>query len=146
MFKPKALVAKSLTVVGKSLILLTISLSAPALEAENPHFFEYRTSRFTSQLVELSFGWFKTLNEEQSQAYHSALNHAVMFSDNGQAVQWYKNDASGFAVPVITWPTGNGYCRRMHIQAIAYNIEKTMSATACFDDITDRWAWNSDKY
>jgi surface antigen len=97
-------------------------------------------------LVEFSFGWFKTLSEEQSQAYHSALNHAVMFADNGQLVSWYKNDASGFAVPVITWPTGNGYCRRMHIQAIAYDIEKTMSATACFDDINDRWTWNSDKY
>jgi surface antigen len=146
MFKPKALVAKSLTVLGKSLIILTISFNAPAVEAENPHFFKYRTSQFTDQLVEFSFGWFKTLSEEQSQAYHSALNHAVMFADNGQSVSWYKNDASGFAVPVITWPTSNGYCRRIHIQAIAYNTEKIMAATACFEDITDRWTWNSDKY
>jgi surface antigen len=69
-----------------------------------------------------------------------------MFADNGQKVSWYQDDASGFAVPVMTWPNGNGYCRRVHIQAIAYNVEKTMTATACFDDINNRWQWVNDKY
>jgi surface antigen len=69
-----------------------------------------------------------------------------MYSDNGQRVTWYHSDASGYAVPVMTWPIGNGYCRRMHIQAIAYGVEKTMTATACFDDINNRWQWQSDKY
>ena len=146
MFSAKALVAKSRTVVGKSLILLAISLSAGAVEADNPHFFDYNATRFTNRLVEFSFGWFKTLDSDQKDAYDSALTHAVMYADNGQAVSWYLKDASGYAVPVMTWSSGNGYCRRMHIQAIAYNTEKTMTATACFDDVYNRWQWRNDKY
>jgi len=132
--------------VGKSLILLAVSLNAPAVEADNPRFFEYRAGGFTNRLVDFTFGWFKTLDNVQKESYTSALNHAVMFADNGQSVQWYQGDASGYAVPVMTWPSGNGYCRRMHIQAIAYNVEKTMAATACFDDINNRWQWRNDKY
>lgn len=97
-------------------------------------------------MVEFTFGWFKTLNPRQMESYYSALSHALMYADNGQKVTWYKEDASGYAVPVMTWPSGNGYCRRVHIQAIAYNVEKTMTATACFDDVYDRWQWRNDKY
>ncbi len=145
MFSAKALVAKSRTVVGKSLILLAISLPVFAQPSE-PKFFEYRSGNFTNRLVDFTFGWWKTLDNEQREAYYSALNHALMYSDNGQRVTWYKNDASGIAVPTMTWPIGNGYCRRMHIQAIAYGVEKTMAATACFDDINNRWQWFNDKY
>ena len=133
-------------VVGKSLILLAVSLSAGAVEAQNPHFFEYRNGGFTNRLVDISFGWFKTLDGEQKEAYDSSINHAVMYADNGQRVQWYQGNASGYSVPVMTWPNGNGYCRRLHIQAIAYGVEKTMSATACFDDINNTWRWFNDKY
>ena len=145
-FNVKALVAKSRTVVGKSLILLAVSLNAPAVEADNPKFFEYRAGGFTNRLVDITFGWFKTLDNEQKESYHSAVNHAIMYSDNGQPVQWYQGNASGYAVPVMTWPIGNGYCRRVHIQAIAYGVEKTMAATACLYDINNRWQWQSDKY
>ena len=125
---------------------MAVSLNAPAVEADNPRFFEYRSGGFTNRLIDFSFGWFKTLNNEQKESYHSAVNHAVMYADNGQPVQWYQGNASGYAVPVMTWPIGNGYCRRMHIQAIAYGVEKTMAATACLDDINNRWQWQSDKY
>lgn len=106
-----------------------------------PKFFEYRSSGFNNRLVEMTFGWFKTLDSEQKEAYHSTIHHAVMMAENGQKVSWYKNDASGYAVPVMTWPTGNGYCRRIHVQAIAYGMEKTMSATACFDNAHTNWRW-----
>lgn len=126
---------------------MVVSFNAIAdVEANNPHFFEYRSGGFINRLVDLSFGWFKTLDSEQREAYASAVNHAVMYADNGQRVQWYQGNASGMAVPVATWPSNNGYCRRIHIQAIAYNTEKTMTATACFDDINDRWWWANDKY
>jgi len=146
MFNAKALVAKSRTVVGKSLILLAVSFNAAAVEANEPRFFEYRAGGFINRVSDFSFGWFKTLSAVQNESYHSSINHAIMFADNGQKVSWYQDDASGFAVPVMTWPTGNGYCRRVHIQAIAYNVEKTMTATACFDDINNRWQWVNDKY
>jgi surface antigen len=127
-------------VVGKLLVLLAVN-SAAANELEQPHFFEYRSGSFANHLVDMTFGWFKTLDKEQKAAYNQAITHAVMFAENGQKVTWYQNDASGVAVPVMTWPSGSGYCRRIHIQTIAYNTEKTMAATACFDDANEQWRW-----
>lgn len=69
-----------------------------------------------------------------------------MVAENGQTVSWYHSDASGMVMPAMTWPTGTGYCRRIHIQAIAYNTEKTVAATACFDNSTNKWNWLTDKY
>jgi len=47
------------------------------------------------------------------------------------------------AMTSATWPSGAGYCRRLHVQAIAYNVEKTMRATACFNDVDNRWTWSN---
>jgi surface antigen len=131
-------------VVGKLLILTT----SPALANtfENPRFFEYSGGSFTNKLVDISFGWFKTLDYEQKLAYNQALTQAVMYADNGEPVRWYKNNASGMVVPAVTFPSGSGYCRRIHIQAIAYGVEKTMRVNACYDISSSRWTWISDKY
>lgn len=144
MFNVKVSAVRNLMVVGKLLTLLAISPAA-ASELENPRFFEYRSGNFVNQIVTLTFGWFKTLDEDQKSAYDQALYHAVMSAENGEKVSWYRNNASGFAVPAMTWPTGSGYCRRMHIQAIAYGVEKTMAATACYDNAHDNWRWVSSK-
>jgi surface antigen len=140
MFNAKVLAVRNLMVVGKLLMLVAIS-PAQANTVSDPKFFEYRSGGFTNRLVDFTFGWFKTLDREQKESYHSAIHHAVMMAENGQTVTWYKNDASGMAVPVMTWPTGNGYCRRVHIQTIAYGVEKTMAATACYDNAHTNWRW-----
>lgn len=132
-------------VVGKLLILFA-STSVQAEDIQNPNFTVYRSGGLVNQIVDFTFGWFRKLDDDQKAAYDSALTHAVMFAENGERVTWYKNEASGYAIPVMTWPKSSGYCRRMHIQAIAHGVEKTMSATACFDDITSRWKWHNDKY
>jgi surface antigen len=129
----KVLVASCLMVVG--------SLSANADTLEEPRFFEYKASRFINRLAEASFGWFKTLDNEQRSAYHSSIIHAVMYSDNGQTVRWYVNNASGEVTPVSTIPSGNGYCRRIHVQTVAYGVQKTVGATACFNDSDNTWKW-----
>ena len=129
----KVLVASFLMVVG--------SLSANADTLENPRFFEYRSSRFVNRLAEISFGWFKTLDDDQKSAYYSSIIHAVMYAENGEPVRWYVNNASGEIVPVVTVPNGNGYCRRMHIQTIAHGVQKTMASTACFNDVDNTWKW-----
>lgn len=128
-------------VVGKCLIL-TASSPATANEIEEPRFFQYRGGGFANQLADITFGWFKTLDQEQKLVYNQAITHALMYADNGESVKWYKNNASGLAMPSATWPSGAGYCRRMHIQAIAYGVEKTMKATACFNDVDNRWTWH----
>ncbi len=127
-------------VVGKLLILLACN-SAFANDLENPRFFEYRSGGFTNRLADFTFGWYKTLNTNQKEAYNQSLTHAIMMAENGQKVTWYREDASGYVVPVMTWPTGSGYCRRVHIQTIAYNLEKAMSATACYNNAHENWAW-----
>ncbi len=127
-------------VVGKLSVLLATN-TALANDLNEPRFFEYRAGGFTNRLGDLSFGWFKTLDDDQKESYQQSLSHAVMMAENGQKVSWYKRDASGYAVPVMTWPTGNGYCRRVHVQAIAYSTEKTMTATACFDNAHTNWRW-----
>lgn len=134
------LVVSCLMVVGKFLIL-TASNPALASDLENPRFFEYRSGAWTNRLVDMSFGWFKTLDDEQRMAYNQAITHAVLYADNGQVVRWYKKDASGLAMPSATWPSGAGYCRRIHVQAIAYGVEKTMRATACLNEVDNRWTW-----
>ena len=131
-------------VVGKLSILLVTS-SAFANNVHEPRFFEYKSGSFVNQLLTLTFGWFKTLDQEQKSAYDQSLSHAVMTAENGEKVSWYRNNASGYAEPVVTWPTGSGYCRRMHIQAIAHGMEKTMTATACYDNAHDNWRWVSSK-
>jgi surface antigen len=128
-------------VVGKLLTLLAISTPSFAQDVEEPRFFSYRAGHFSNRLADMTFGWWKTLDNEQKAAYNQSIAHAVMMAENGQAVEWFQNDASGYAVPVATWPNGSGYCRRIHIQAIAYGTEKTMSATACFDNVHSNWRW-----
>jgi surface antigen len=144
MYNVKVSAAKNLMVAGKLLILSAVN-PVLATEINDPRFFEYRSGGFINRLVDQSFGWFKRLDDQESRAYHQALNHAIMMAENGQRVQWYENRASGYVVPVMTWPTGSGYCRRIHIQTIAHGVEKTMSATACFDNSDERWRWVSDK-
>lgn len=140
MFNVKASVVKSLTVVGKLLILLNFN-QAVAGDISNPRFFEYRSGSFVNELATVTFGWFKTLNEDQQEAYNQSIVHSLMYAENGEKVEWFRGNASGFSMPVMTWPTGSGYCRRIHIQAIAYNTEKTMAATACFDNAHTNWRW-----
>jgi hypothetical protein len=141
MFNVKALVARSLTVVGKSLTLWAISFGVAANEAETPRFFDYNADGFINRTVEFTFGWFRTLSAEQTEEYYAALNHAVMFSENGQTVRWYHSDASGAITPVMTWPSSSGYCRHMHIEAIAYSQQKVITETVCYSDISSKWAW-----
>jgi surface antigen len=127
-------------VLGKLSILLGTS---PVLSSEinDPRFFNYKSGSFVNELTTITFGWSKKLSEEQKSSYYQSLTHAVMYAENGERVEWYKGDAGGFAVPVMTWPTGDGYCRRMYVQAIAYNIEKNMAATACFSNASTNWRW-----
>lgn len=127
-------------VVGK-LLILTATSPALANDIADPKFFNYRSGNWSNRLVDMTFGWFKTLDEEQKIAYNQAITHAVLYADNGEPVRWYKNDASGIAMSSATWPSGAGYCRRVHVQAIAYGVEKTMRATACFNDVDNRWTW-----
>ena len=140
MFNAKVSVVKSWMVIGKLLILVGTS-SAWAGDINNPRFFQYNGGSFVNELIVSSFGFFKTLNTEQKDEYSQAVTHALMYSENGQAVEWYKGNASGQVFVAMTWPTGSGYCRRLHVQTIAYNMEKVSSQTACYSNASSNWRW-----
>jgi len=141
MFNAKELVVKGLTVVGRLLILWAVSSTVYASDLRNPRFFEYRGGPPIEELIQTTFGWFRTLDDEQKASYSQAVTHALMVAENGQTVEWYKSNASGIAIPVMTWPSSSGYCRRLHIQTIAYNVEKTISRTACYNNSSRNWQW-----
>jgi len=132
--------------VGKLLTLTFVSSLAVANPLESPRFFEYSSGGPLARSLNLSFGWFRTLDDEQENAYQQSIIHALEYADDGEQVSWYKNDASGYSTAVMTWPNTSGYCRRLHIQAIAHGVEKTKGATACYDNTTSKWVWHSDKY
>lgn len=127
-------------VLGKLLILIC---STPALadNINNPRFFEYNGTTFANRLADVTFGWFRTLDDDQMEQYQQSLIHALLVADNGKSVSWYKRDASGVATPVLTWPNGNGYCRRVYVSVIAYNVQKNFQSTACYDNAHRNWRW-----
>ena len=87
MFNAKASAVKNLMVAGK---LLTLLVTSPALanDLNNPRFFEYRSGNFVNQIMTLSFGWFKTFDDEQKSAYDQSLYDALMSAENGEKVSW----------------------------------------------------------
>lgn len=127
-------------VIGK-LLILTTSFSAFATELTNPKFFTYRGGSFANTIEDFSFGWFKKLDNHEVAAYYQSLIHGVMYAENGEAVQWYEGKASGVTTPVMTFPTGSGYCRRMYIVAVAHGVEKHMQRTACYSNANSTWQW-----
>ena len=146
MFKGAESVVKNLTALGKSLILaLAISTTAVADTVWNPKFFEYSSNGIVSRVIEFSFGWNKKLSEEQKLAYHQSVIHALEYADNGEEVKWYKNNASGYSKPVVTWPVSTGYCRRLHLSVIAYGKHKSMGVSACYNKLDTNWTWYTDK-
>jgi surface antigen len=145
MSREKESAVSDLMGVGKLLTLILFSINVAADDLSNPRFFEYRSGDFVNEILVLSFGWFKTLDDNEKHAYFSAINHAVFYAEDGQEVRWNQGKAWGLAMPAVTWSTGGGYCRRIHVQASKYGQTKTMSRTACYQVGLDQWKWYSDK-
>lgn len=96
---------------------------------------------YADQMRTLTFGFWRTLDDDQLKAYYATLRMAVLEADNGQPVRWYINDASGTATPVYTRPTGSGYCRRIHVHVIAHNTERFFQETVCYNNASRQWQW-----
>ena len=132
-------------VVGKSLTLVILLTSIARADVFNPRFDTYTSGSAVGDFLNITFGWFKKLDDEQLDRYHSSIIHALEYAELEQRVTWYSKDASGFAVPVAEWPTGSGYCRQLHIEVIAYNQRKTKSVRSCYNSMTEYWTWYKGK-
>jgi hypothetical protein len=119
----------------------TSNASNQIIDIENPRFFDYSSGSFEQQIFNLSFGWFKTLDKEQRKAYLSSLVLALEEANPGQYVKWYESNASGSVRVAWILPDSMGYCKRLHIEAIAYNTRKNYQVTACFNGVDNRWRW-----
>jgi surface antigen len=145
MFNARVSVVRDLMVVGKLLILILINTPAHSNEITNPKFFDYKSNNILNRMVDFTFGWNKKLNDEQKEVYYQSIVHALEYTEDGQSVQWYKDNASGYTRPVMTWPISDGYCRRIHIEIIAFSKQRIKSFTSCYHNSNTNWTWYTDK-
>lgn len=121
----------------------TSTTNASTVEIENPRFYNEYADMPLARVINTSFGWFKTLDSEQKQAYYSTIILALEEAQPGQFVRWYKNDASGIVRIAWQYPHNGSVCKRLHIETIAYSTAKTAQVTACYNEIDNRWNWIS---
>ena len=129
-----------------ALLLVTNTSNVNAqsvIDISNPRFFTNTNGPVGRQVANLTFGWFKTLDDEQKRAYYSSIAIALEEANPGQFVKWYENNASGSVRVAWILPDSVGFCKRLHIEAIAYNVRKELQTTACFNEVDNRWMWYS---
>ena len=120
---------------------MNTSSNAQTINIENPKFYESTNGSLLSQIIDVSFGWFKGLDSEQKTAYYSSLILALEEVQPGQFARWYKNNASGTVRVAWQYPKNGVMCKRLHIHLIAHDAEKNMQTTACFNEVDNRWHW-----
>jgi len=124
------------------LLATNTSINAQTLNIENPRFYnELHSGNPLHHILNTSFGWFKTLDNEQKEAYHSSIVVALEEAQPGQFARWYKNDASGIVRVAWQEPRNGSICKRLHIETIAYGVVKPVQVTACFNEVDNRWNW-----
>lgn len=124
-----------------ALLVTSTSINANPINIENPRFYSDTNGSTLGQIINVSFGWFKTLDNSQKEAYYSSMILALEESQPGQFARWYRNNASG-SVSVAWQEIRNGtVCKRLHISVIAYDTMKNMQTTACFNEVDNTWNW-----
>lgn len=108
---------------------------------ENPRFFNGTDKSVWQRVLNISFGWFKTLDQEQKTAYYGSIVLALEEAEVDHFVRWYKNGASGMIRVAWIRPSNTGFCKRLHFNVIAYNTEQNFQNTVCFNDVDNRWYW-----
>lgn len=125
-----------------TLLVTSISTTnAQVINIDNPRFYNDVNGPAARQIFNVSFGWFKTLDDEQKSAYYSTIAIALDEVQPGQFVRWYKNDASGFVRVAWQIPRDGSVCKRLHLETIAHGVRKNTQATACFNEVDNTWTW-----
>jgi hypothetical protein len=124
-----------------TLLVMSTSTNANPVNIENPKFYEEVNGPLLERIINVSFGWFKELDHEQKAAYYSSLILALEEVQPGQFARWYKNNASGVVRVAWQFPRNGTLCKRLHINLIAYDTEKNIQTTACFNEVDNRWQW-----
>ena len=124
-----------------TLLVLSTSVNAQTINISNPRFVNEVSGSLLHQLLHTSFGWFKTLDSEQKEAYYSSMIVALEEAQPGQSARWYRNNASGTVRVAWQELRSGSVCKRLHISIIAYDTQKNMQTTACFNEVDNNWLW-----
>ena len=127
--------------IAATLLVMSTSTNANTVNIENPKFYENVSGSMLERIINVSFGWFKGFDNEQKIAYYSSLILALEEVQPGQFSRWYKNNASGVVRVVWQYPRNGYLCKRLHVSLIAYDTEKNIQTTACFNGTDNRWEW-----
>lgn len=124
-----------------ALLVTSTSIKAQTIDIENPRFYNDVNGASLNKILNLGFGWWRTLDDEQKEAYYSSMILALEEAQPGQFSRWYRKEASGTVRVAWQEPRSEGICKRLHISVIAYNMQKNIQTTACFNELDNRWAW-----
>ena len=146
--------AKNLMVVGKSLIILTISvglLSACSAQNTLNHTTAsaYASTKSNYQPVDTSVGalinymsWnINRMEPYDQQQQEQAVFFALQNLQNGQVTRWYNGNtgAQGAVQVAMTYPQGSGYCRVIMSQIIYNGKQRDFKETACINAVDNSW-------
>jgi uncharacterized protein YfaT (DUF1175 family) len=124
-----------------TLLVMSTSINAQIINIDNPRFYNEVNGPFLKQVLNVSFGWFKTLDNEQKEAYYSSMIVALEEAQPGQSARWYRNNASGTVRVAWQEPRNGTVCKRLHISIIAHDVMKNIQTTACFNEVDNNWLW-----
>lgn len=124
-----------------ALLVMSTSVNSQTINIGNPRFYNETNGPFLKQVLNVSFGWFKTLDNEQKEAYYSSMIVALEEAQPGQSARWYRNNASGTIRVAWQEPRNGSICKRLHISIIAHDTLKNMQTTACFNEVDNDWLW-----
>lgn len=124
-----------------ALLVMNTSTNAQTINIENPRFYQDVSGSNLRQILNISFGWFKTLDNDQKEAYYSSMILALEEAQPGQSARWYRNNASGTVRVAWQEPRNGSVCKRLHISVIAHDLLKNMQTTACFNEVDNTWSW-----
>jgi surface antigen len=111
-----------------------------------PEFYDYGKGDAVGIIFGSMFGGFYSLSEIEKAAHSEAVTTALTKAELGQRVIWRLGKTAGYAMPVATFPSSQGYCRRVHIFISSSGRERAISKTSCYENATGKWKWISDKY
>jgi|TARA_B100001248_G_scaffold131188_1_gene98456 surface antigen len=149
-----ALYVKNSTVVGKSLIILTISLFLTACGATSQQYSStsISTGASTAQyyhsknsMLGLGINYFKWTYHMMEPYDREQQQHAIFFAlnnlQNGETTRWYNGNtgAKGAVQVAMTYPQGSGYCRVLMSQIYYKGKQRDFKETACINSVDNTW-------
>ena len=145
---------KRSTAVGKSLIILSISiglLSACSAQNKLLHTSEssYASTQANYRPVDTSvgalinyFSWSANRMHINDQKQHEqSVFFALNNLQNGEITRWYNGNtgAQGAVKVSMTYPQGSGYCRVIMSQIFYNGKQRDFKETACINAVDNSW-------